>query len=145
MEDMKMTLARPVETTATASPRVLVIDDERSIREMYRDFLRMLGCRSDCVANGAEALAQFEPGRYDLILTDLVMPGLSGLNVAAAIRGRDRAVPIVMITGSDLTSGSGIEALDLVLLRKPIAFEAFKDTIRRLLPVPARPAGSAAL
>jgi CheY-like chemotaxis protein len=144
MEDMKMTLARPVETTATASPRVLVIDDERSIREMYRDFLRMLGCRSDCVANGAEALAQFEPGRYDLILTDLVMPGLSGLDVAAAIRGRDRAVPIVMITGSDLTSGSGIEALDLVLLRKPIAFEAFKDAVRRLLAVPARPAGSAA-
>jgi CheY-like chemotaxis protein len=142
MADGEMTLAEPVQTPVTASPRILVIDDERSIREMYRDFLRMLGCRADCVATGVEALAQFEPGRYDLILTDLVMPGLSGFDVAAAIRDRDRAVPIVMITGSDITSGSGIEALDLVLLRKPIGFEVFKDAIRRLLTAPARSAAA---
>jgi DNA-binding response OmpR family regulator len=141
---METTLAQTMETTAAVSPRILVIDDERPIRDMYRDFLRMLGYRSDCVGNGAEALAQFEPGRYDLIVTDLVMPGLSGLEVAAAIRGRDRAVPIVMITGSDLDSGNGIEALGLMLLRKPIGFDAFKETIRGLLDVAAGQPGAAA-
>ena len=139
-----MTLARPGDTTPTASPRVLVIDDERPVRDMFRDFLRVLGCQADCVANGAEALAQFEPGRYDLVLTDLVMPGLSWIEVAVAIRANDRSVPIVMITGSQITPGGGTEALGLVVLRKPIAFETFKAAIRGVLAGPARSATSTA-
>jgi CheY-like chemotaxis protein len=127
-----MTLAEPVNTAVT--PRVLVIDDERPIREMFRDFLQVLGCQPDCVASGPEALAQFAPGRYDLVLTDFVMPELSGLEVAAAIRGRDRAVPIVMITGSTANLSGGLAALDVVLLHKPITFEIFKAAIHRALP-----------
>jgi CheY-like chemotaxis protein len=132
---MRMTPAQPLGTTAT--PRVLVIDDERSIREMFRDFLRVLGCRPECVASGVEALARFEPGQYDLILTDLMMPELSGLDVAAAIRDRDRTVPIVMITGSDFPRGKALEALGMVVLQKPITFEAFKTAIRSVLPAGA--------
>jgi DNA-binding response OmpR family regulator len=141
---MDMTLARPGDTTATGSPRVLVIDDERPVREMFRDFLRMLGCQPDCVASGAEALALFEPGRYDLILTDLVMPGLSGLELAVAIRARDRVLPILMITGSEITPGGGTEALGLVVLRKPIAFETFKGAVRGALAATARSTTSTA-
>lgn len=79
--------------------RILVGDDESNVREVLVELLRLLGHDVSEASGGREMLERFEPGRFDLVCTDLGMPDLSGWEVAEAIRGRDPEVPIVLATG----------------------------------------------
>src|SRR2546425_12559914 len=80
--------------------RILLVDDNHVVREMLVDLVGSLGYRADAAASGAEALALFDRGQYDVVLTDLVMPGMSGWEVLAALRQRDPQVPIIILTGT---------------------------------------------
>src|SRR5688572_30337182 len=66
--------------------RVLVIDDQPLLRDLLAEFLELLGHTSDLVADGPEALARFDPLVHQAVITDLLMPGMTGLEVAASIR-----------------------------------------------------------
>ena len=79
-------------------PRVLVIDDDPSIREVVRSLLASFGYDCQTAADGAQGLARFDEGGWDLVLTDLAMPKMNGWEVAAAIRRRSPTMPIVLIT-----------------------------------------------
>jgi CheY-like chemotaxis protein len=68
--------------------RVLFIDDEAGVRAIFRDFLDILGHEVDAAASGEERLALFDRDRHDLVLTDRFMSGMSGPEVAHAIRAR---------------------------------------------------------
>ncbi len=90
----------PIEPAAPLQRlRVLVVDDEDIVRELLRDILTDLGHEVEDHPGAEEALAQFETGAYDLVLTDLGMPGVSGWDVARVIRQRDRHVVIAFVTG----------------------------------------------
>ena len=78
---------------------VLVIDDQPPLRDLFAEFLRLLGHAADPAADGHEGLARFDPLVHQVVLTDFLMPGLTGLEVAAAIRGRGCTTPIVLISG----------------------------------------------
>ena len=80
-------------------PRVLVIDDDSSIREVVRSLLASFGYDCQTAADGAQGLARFDEGGWDLVLTDLAMPEMNGWEVAEAIRQRSSTIPIVLITG----------------------------------------------
>jgi CheY-like chemotaxis protein len=80
-------------------PRVLVIDDNASIREVVRSLLASFGYDCQTAADGAQGLARFDEGGWDLVLTDLAMPEMNGWEVAEAIRQRSSTIPIVLITG----------------------------------------------
>ena len=67
---------------------VLVIDDEPLLRELLHEFLALLGHASDLAADGREGLARFDPLVHQIVITDFLMPGLTGLEVAEAIRAR---------------------------------------------------------
>jgi CheY-like chemotaxis protein len=88
----------------TDSPRVLVVDDNPVNRKVGRLMLEKLGCRVDTAASGEEALALRGRNDYALILLDLRMPGLDGLETAARLRGLERGrevrIPIVAMTAS---------------------------------------------
>jgi CheY-like chemotaxis protein len=114
-------------------PRVLVIDDDRSVRQMFCDILTATGYAPQGVANGAEALAAFRPGAFDLVLTDYLMPGQNGLDVAAALRRLDARVPIILITGSQFDLEPRARALGVTVLAKPIDLDAFSQTVRAAL------------
>jgi CheY-like chemotaxis protein len=78
--------------------RVLVIDDDPSVREVVRSLLVHFGYDCETAADGQKGVARFDEGEWDLVLTDLVMPNMNGWEVATAIRQRSSTVPIVLIT-----------------------------------------------
>jgi signal transduction histidine kinase/CheY-like chemotaxis protein len=79
--------------------RILVVDDEEPVRELLCDILEDEGVEVTLAANGAEALARFEPGKFDAVLTDLGMPGMNGWELLRKISERDQRVPLAVITG----------------------------------------------
>ncbi len=78
---------------------VLVVDDEQTVRDVLADMVLALGHRVVACASGQEALQEYQPGRFHLVLTDLGMPGITGWKVAEAVRERDPNTVIVFVTG----------------------------------------------
>jgi DNA-binding NtrC family response regulator len=78
--------------------RILVVDDEADIREGLELLLTSEGYAAELAENGTEGLRKMEERAYDLVLLDLMMPDLSGMEVIERVRGRDRDTPIFMIT-----------------------------------------------
>lgn len=79
--------------------RVLVADDSNTMRKIIIRSLAAIGTPGAVeAADGNEALALFQPGLFDLVLTDWNMPGKNGLQVVQAIRAQDAQVPIIMVT-----------------------------------------------
>ena len=81
-------------------PRVLVVDDEPKIVQLVRDYLERAGFAVSTARAGAEALMRARQDRPDLIVLDLGLPGLDGLEVTRQLR-RDSGVPIIMLTARD--------------------------------------------
>jgi len=86
--------------------KILVVDDEERVRELLKDLLEAEGCRVYLAPGGREALGLFEVHQFDGIFTDVGMPGMSGWELAHAIRQRDEKVPIAVITGWGSAVGS---------------------------------------
>jgi two-component system chemotaxis response regulator CheY len=79
--------------------RVLVADDSSAMRKLILRSLRAAGAEGATeAADGAEAVARFKPGEFDLVLTDWNMPGKTGLEVVREIRALDAEVKIMMVT-----------------------------------------------
>ena len=87
----------------TSSPgpkgKILVIDDELDIREGLHDLLTLEGgYLVELAQNGGEGLQKLDGASYDLVLLDLMMPDMSGMDVLQQVRQRDRETPVFMIT-----------------------------------------------
>ena len=78
-------------------PHILIVDDDREIRDLTARFLRKHGFRASMAANGREMDWRLAGGRFDLIVLDLMMPGEDGLSICRRLRARS-ATPIVMLT-----------------------------------------------
>jgi DNA-binding NtrC family response regulator len=78
--------------------RILVVDDEADIREGLELLLTSEGYAAELAENGTDGLRKMEQHAYDLVLLDLMMPDLSGMEVIEQVRRRDRETPIFMIT-----------------------------------------------
>jgi signal transduction histidine kinase len=87
-------------------PKILVVDDEEAVRELLRDLLESEGFRVYLAPGSREALSLFEVNQFDGIFTDVGMPGMSGWELAHAIRQRNETVPIAVITGWGEAVGS---------------------------------------
>ena len=79
--------------------RVLIVDDERSVRDVLRDFLTSMGDEVATAASAAEALELVPTFQPDVILTDMKMPGMSDADLLGALRGSGVTVPVILITG----------------------------------------------
>jgi len=92
--------------------RILCVDDDQTTRLYYTQGLAeaLPSDEVEVVASGEEAIARLEEGAYDLVLTDLVMPGLSGLDVLKAAREADPRTAVIVITGQASVS-TAIEAM----------------------------------
>jgi two-component system, OmpR family, response regulator RegX3 len=80
--------------------RVLVVEDEESFSDALSYMLKREGFEAVVAATGPEALAEFDRAGADIVLLDLMLPGLSGTEVCRALRGRSN-VPIIMLTAKD--------------------------------------------
>lgn len=79
--------------------KVLVVDDQESMREMLADLLDMMGLEPQTVGSGAEALEELTAGLVDLVITDLNMPQMDGMELMKAIKSDHPELPVVVITG----------------------------------------------
>ena len=115
-------------------PKILLVDDNAVVRDMLVDLVGSLGYAADAASGGAEALALFDQNRYDIVLTDLLMPGMSGWEVLAAVRQRNPRIPVVIITGTAPTADDPRAAqAGVAVLRKPVDVKALDDTIKEKL------------
>ena len=84
---------------ADGTLRILVVDDEDYVRELLADILEREGCEVSLAGEGREALQLFDSADYDAVFTDVGLPGMSGWEVARAVRERDGQVALAVITG----------------------------------------------
>jgi PAS domain S-box-containing protein len=85
--------------------RVLLVDDHAQVRGALTDLMESLGHSVVAVASGAMALATYTPGRFDAIVTNVGMPGMTGWELVERIRSTDWTVPVFLITGWGLLAG----------------------------------------
>src|SRR6476660_7207092 len=126
----------------TVTPRVLVVEDEPNIRELVCLHLALEGYACDGVGDGREALRRAESDAYDLIVLDLMIPGIDGLSLCRAVRnGRtNRDVPIMMLTARREESDKviGLESGADDYLTKPFGVRELVARARALLRRPRR-------
>jgi excisionase family DNA binding protein len=103
---------RPVAAAPAAHPRVLVVDDEASIRDLLAKTLALAEYEVDLAPDGRTALERLRVIPYDLLITDLKMPGVDGLTVIREARRLKADLPVIIITGFS-TEASAIEAVNL--------------------------------
>jgi excisionase family DNA binding protein len=104
--------AAPRPAGAPTRPRILVVDDESSIRELLEKTLAMSDYDVDTAPDGRTALERMRLYPYDLLITDLRMPGMDGLTVIREAKRYKADLPVLVITGYS-TESSAIEAANL--------------------------------
>ena len=112
---------------------VLVIDDMRSIQLVIRQMLRALGHRATAVSSGAEALESPDLGLFDLVLIDENMPGLTGVQTAAAMVRLfpDRPFGLILMSGDNSTERAMQSPHIDGFLAKPFSLEALTEELER--------------
>lgn len=104
--------ARPVPSGPPSRSRILVVDDEAAIRDLLAKTLALAEYDVDVAPDGRSALERLRTLPYDLLITDLKMPGIDGLTVIREGRRYRPDIPVIIITGFS-TEASAIEAIDL--------------------------------
>lgn len=116
--------------------RILVVDDEPFVCDAVKMMLTFDGHIVETASNGKEALAIFQEGKYDLIITDFAMPTMKGDELAAAIKARSPSQPVVMITAyAEMlqSSGNPLKGVDFVI-SKPFLLENLREAIAKVTP-----------
>jgi two-component system, chemotaxis family, chemotaxis protein CheY len=116
--------------------RALVIDDEPEIRDLLIDMLKVVASFEtvDVADSGAAGLALFARHRYDLVVTDFLMPGFTGAQIVEALQQRDPAVKVVMFTGSAMEGDvARVRERGVTVLAKPVSLDRFTAVIGQVL------------
>jgi DNA-binding response OmpR family regulator len=114
---------------------VLIVDDEKNIRLTLSQSLDSLGLETDTAMDGEEALAKVKAGDYSLILLDLKMPGMDGMQVLRGLREIRPDVRVIVITAYG-TVESAVEAMKLGtvdFIQKPFASEEIRGVVSQVL------------
>ena len=118
-----------------SSYRLLLVEDEPEILNLLRDMLRLKGHRVVAMSDGEKALELLDTSHFDLVLTDLGMPVVSGWEIAKRAKAKDPKTPVVMITGW----GAQYEDVELasrgvdLMLAKPLSWDKLLSSIEKLL------------
>ena len=118
LESQRPRVPRPASATPSrptppvGRPRILVVDDEESIRELLSKTLALADYEVDLAPDGRTALDRLRLVQYDLLITDLRMPGVDGLTVIREARRLKTDLPVIIITGYS-SEASAIEAINL--------------------------------
>lgn len=116
-------------------PKILVLDDEEIVRVSCKKCLTPEGYDVDVAANGVEGLAMTENNRYDVILTDLKMPDMDGMEFLARVKERHPDTKVIMITGYS-TVEHAVKAMRMGAynyIEKPFTPDALIDAVKEAL------------
>jgi DNA-binding response OmpR family regulator len=119
---------------ANGTARILLVDDEQSIQTLLSYPLRKDGYHVTSALDGGEALQRFEEGRFDLVILDLMLPRLDGVEVCRELRSRSQ-VPIIMLTakGSETDKVAGLEVGADDYITKPFSMREFRSRVKAAL------------
>jgi DNA-binding response OmpR family regulator len=119
---------------ANGPARILLVDDEQSIQTLLSYPLRKDGYHVTSALDGGEALQRFEEGRFDLVILDLMLPRLDGVEVCRQLRSRSQ-VPIIMLTakGSETDKVAGLEVGADDYITKPFSMREFRSRVKAAL------------
>jgi len=120
---------------------VLVVNDDKSQRTLLESFLGSHGLHVCIAASAEEALERIEQGPVGMVVSDVRMPGLSGLEMLRVVRERHAALPVLLVTAyADIRDAVGAMRDGAVnYLEKPIDLDELLGSVRHALGLPARP------
>ncbi len=115
--------------------RILIIEDDRFFREVFSDLLKGEGYEVDCASGGLQGLKMLSEQPYALVITDLVMPDISGMEVLSRVRESDPTIDVIMVTGN-----ANLESAIFALkhgardyLVKPVIPDEFRHSVAQCL------------
>jgi CheY-like chemotaxis protein len=131
-----------ISSEAPKAERMLVVEDRTIVRELALDILADAGFEVVSAGSGAEALAIADAECFDLLLTDVVMPQMSGPELAVALRGRQAGLPVLYMSGyiGDVLDAGTLGEPATAFLCKPFASAELVAKTRALLDEAPRPA-----
>jgi len=128
--------ALPERFSAPFKARILVVDDETELLRVMRDALEREGHEVETAASGAKGIERFRKGKFDVVLTDLGMPDVSGWDVAQVVRTEGGPMPVLgLVTGwgatirEDVVSAHGID----FVVSKPFEVSALASKVNQML------------
>jgi CheY-like chemotaxis protein len=111
--------------------RVLLVDDEPSVRQGISWYLtELFGCEVTEAGDAVEGLEAYEPGKFDIVFTDYLMPGMNGGKFAAVLREKSASQPIIMVTAYPQ---AGSDPCLNAVLRKPCTASEVAEVINGVL------------
>ena len=120
----------------SAGPRVLVIDDEESVRDTVRDGLGLMGYDVDTAENGQVGIDKFSEGGFDVVLCDLNMPGMPGVALHRTLLRQDPvlAARVAFVTGGAIRpeSRAYLRGQPIPVLAKPFGVPELRAVVREL-------------
>lgn len=115
-----------------------MVDDEPDLREALAQMLAFLGHTVSCAESGEQALEQFGQGHgFDLVVTDLSMPGMGGIGLIKELRAHRPELPIIVFSGLDENVARGMTAklTNIHYLKKPFTFHSMTAAITAAAPL----------
>ena len=119
----------------TGPAKVLIVEDGELNRDLFQRYVMGMGHQAVVASSGTEGLQIFEARKFDLVITDLGMPGISGLQVAERVKKQDPGVPVILISGWALRQeeqrirDAGVD----FIVPKPCTVEDFQDVVAEAL------------
>jgi CheY-like chemotaxis protein len=115
--------------------RILVVDDEPLVCDAIGMMLSFDGYEVVAASSGKEALALFEQGKFDLVITDYIMPGMTGDELVLALKARVPGQPVIMITAhADMLKTSGTPPVGVdQLVSKPFLLADLREAVQKAI------------
>jgi DNA-binding NtrC family response regulator len=119
----------------TGKKRILIIEDDEEMRSLLKEFLNEEGYETDSVDNGSEAYRRLVMELFDLIITDIRMPGLTGLDILPGVKKLQPEASVIAITafGSEEVHHKVFERGATAYLEKPLHLENLRELVQRIV------------
>ena len=115
--------------------RILIVDDEEHVRNLFSRILQKEGYKVQCASSGDEAIDKLANDAFDLVVTDLKMNGIDGLDLVHKVKGTNQELSFILISGygtAQTALSAAREGVDFFLM-KPIDISELKSAVQKAL------------